>query len=183
MAATRIVSIVGRKNAGKTTLTVALCSELVRRRLRVMTLKHGHHPADVDRAGSDSWRHFHEGRAERTMIASPDLRVLFERTPDDYDPIGLVRRYMQDADVVLVEGYKRAPLPKIEVFRRGVATHPEAGTRPLYDPAAPNADQWLAVVTDDPKFEAPCRVLRFTDTMWLQLLAGLVLDQGLVLDP
>lgn len=182
MAATRIVSIIGRKNAGKTTLTVALASELVRRGLRVMTLKHGHHPADVDRTGSDSWRHFHEGRAERTLIASPDLRVLFERTPDDYDPIGLVRRYMQGADVVLIEGYKRAALPKIEVFRRAVATHPQAGTRPLYEPTAPNAEQWLAIITDDPDFEAACRVLHFHDTMWLQALAGLVLDCGLVLE-
>ena len=98
-----------------------------------MTIKHGHHPADVDRPGSDTWRHFHEGRAERVLIASPDLRVLFERTPDDYDPIGLARQYMHGADIVLTEGYKRRPLPKIEVFRRAVAEHP------LYDPAAPNA--------------------------------------------
>ena len=65
MAATRIISIIGRKNAGKTTLTVALAAELARRGRRVMTIKHGHHPADVDRPGSDTWRHFHEGRAER----------------------------------------------------------------------------------------------------------------------
>ena len=58
MASTRILSIIGRKNAGKTTLTVALASELARRGRRVMTIKHSHHPADVDRPGSDSWRHF-----------------------------------------------------------------------------------------------------------------------------
>ena len=85
-----------------------------------MTIKHGHHPADVDRPGSDSWRHFNEGRAERTLMVSPTLRVLFERSPDDYDPIGLARRYMDGADLVLVEGFKRAPLPKIEVFRTAV---------------------------------------------------------------
>ena len=86
VAATRIISIIGRKNAGKTTLTVALASELARRGHRVMTIKHGHHPADADRHGSDTWRHFHEGRAERVLIASPDLRVLFERTPDELRP-------------------------------------------------------------------------------------------------
>ena len=78
MAATRILSIIGRKNAGKTTLTVALARELARRGERVMTIKHGHHPADVDREGSDSWRHFREGPAERVLLATPDLRVLFE---------------------------------------------------------------------------------------------------------
>ena len=48
MASTRIISVIGRKNAGKTTLAVALISELARRGHRVMTIKHGHHPASVD---------------------------------------------------------------------------------------------------------------------------------------
>ena len=176
MASTRIISIIGRKNAGKTTLAVALASEMGRRGHRVMTIKHGHHPADVDRQGSDTWRHFHEGRAERVLIASPDLRVLFERSPDDYNPIGLARQYMVGADIVLVEGFKAARLPKVEVFRRAT------GGRPLYDPATPNADEWIAVVTDDPDFKAGCSVLHFHDTIWLQLLANLVWDRSLVLD-
>jgi molybdopterin-guanine dinucleotide biosynthesis protein B len=175
VAATRIISVIGRKNAGKTTLTVALASELARRGHRVMTIKHGHHPADADRHGSDTWRHFHEGRAERVLIASPDLRVLFERTPDSYDPIGLARQYMQGADIVLTEGYKSSALPKIEVFRRA------ASSTPLYDPAATNASQWVAVVTDDADFRADCAVLRFHDTIWLQLLANLAWDRSLLL--
>jgi molybdopterin-guanine dinucleotide biosynthesis protein MobB len=176
VASTRIVSIIGRKNAGKTTLAVALASELVRRGHRVMTIKHGHHPADADRKGSDTWRHFHEGRAERVLIASPDLRVLFERSPDDYDPIALARQYMQGADIVLTEGYKAAPLPKIEVFRRAVAG------APIYDEASPEAKQWIAVVTDDGAFRAPCTVLHFNDTIWLQLLANLAWERSLILD-
>jgi molybdopterin-guanine dinucleotide biosynthesis protein MobB len=176
VAATRIISVIGRKNAGKTTLAVALASELVRRGHRVMTIKHGHHPADADRQGSDTWRHFHEGRAERVLIASPELRVLFERSPDDYDPVNLARRYMQGADIVLTEGYKAAPLPKIEVFRRAAAREP------LYDAAAPNADQWVAVITDDPNFTAECPVLHFHDTIWLQLLANLAWERSLVLE-
>jgi molybdopterin-guanine dinucleotide biosynthesis protein MobB len=175
VASTRIISIIGRKNAGKTTLTVALAGELARRGHRVMTIKHGHHPADADRAGSDTWRHFHEGRAERVLIASPELRVLFERAADVYDPIGLTRRYMDGADIVLTEGYKAAPLPKIEVYRR------VAGKRPLYDPAATNAGEWVAIITDDPDFEAECSVLRFHDTIWLQLLANLAWERSLVL--
>ncbi len=141
-----------------------------------MTIKHGHHPADVDRAGSDTWRHFHEGHAERVLIASLDLRVLFERTPDDYDPIQLARQYMHGADIVLTEGYKAAQLPKIEVFRRAAAD------QPIYHPAASNASQWVAVITDDPDFEAECPVLHFNDTIWLQLLANLAWDRSLVLD-
>lgn len=175
MASTRIISIVGRKNAGKTTLAVALVSELVRRKHRVMTIKHGHHPADVDRTGSDTWRHFHEGQAERVLIASPELRVLFERSTDDYDPIGLTRRYMEGADIVIAEGFKAAPLPKIEVYRRAVAD------KPLYSPRATNAREWVAILTDDTDFTAECSVLHFNDTIWLQLLASLAWDRALVL--
>jgi molybdopterin-guanine dinucleotide biosynthesis protein MobB len=176
VASTRIFSIIGRKNAGKTTLTVALASELARRGRRVMTIKHSHHPADVDRPGSDSWRHFHEGRAERSLIAAPDLRVLFERSPDEYDPIGLARRYLSDADIVLAEGYKRAPIPKIEVYRPSVAP------TPIFDAAAPDASLWSAIVTDDLDFESTCKVIRFQDTMWLQLLASLILENALAID-
>jgi molybdopterin-guanine dinucleotide biosynthesis protein B len=177
VASTRIISVIGRKNAGKTTLAVALISELTRRGHRVMTIKHGHHPASADRPGTDTWRHFNEGRAERTLIASPDLRVLFERAPDNYDPIDLARRYMQDADIVVTEGFKAAPLPKIEVFRRAVAD------QPLYDPARENAGEWVAIVTDDPDLTADCPVLRFNDTIWLQLLANLAWDRSRVLTP
>ncbi len=169
----RIISVIGHKNAGKTTLTVALAAELVRRGRRVMTIKHGHHPADVDRQGTDTFRHFHEGRAERVLIASPDLRVLFERTRDDYDPEGLARRYMDGADIVLVEGYKAAPLPKIEVFRRAVAD------RPLYDAAAPNEADWVALVVDDRAgLDVRFPVLHFQDTNWLQTLTNLAWDRA-----
>ena len=177
MAATRIISIIGRKNAGKTTLTVALASELARRGHRVMTMKHADHPAQVDQPGVDSWRHFHEGRAERVLLVSPEMRVLFHRAPDEYDPIGLAREYLPGADIVLVEGFKRAPLPKIEVFRRAVA--PRADLR---SGRAANADEWVAIVTDDYGFESDRRVLRFNDTMWLQLLANLAWEHALVIE-
>lgn len=167
MAQTRILSIIGKKNAGKTTLAVALASEYVRKGRRVMSIKHASHPVDVDRPGSDSYRLFHEGKAERVVIAAPNMRAVFERSPDDSDPLDLARRYLDGADIVIVEGFKSSPIPKIEVFRR------EAGNTPLFDPAADNAEDWVAVVTDDEKFEAPCPVLRFRDTMWLQLLANI----------
>ncbi len=173
----RIISVIGRKNAGKTTLTVALTSEFARRGRRVMTIKHGHHPADVDRPGSDTFRHFREAKAERTLIAAPDLRVLFERSADDYDPIALARRYMEGADLVICEGYKRAALPKIEVWRKAI------GGSPLYDPAAANAGEWVALMTDDREIGAGdrCPVLAFSDTNWLQTLANIAWERALVL--
>ena len=177
MASTRILSIIGRKHAGKTTLTVALANELARRGRRVMTIKHGHHPAEVDRPGTDSWRHFQEGRAERVLLVTPGDTVLFDRAPDAYDPVALARRHLGEADVVLAEGFKHAPIPKIEVFRPSVAA------TPLYDAGSPEAGRWAAIVTDDLDFEAPTRVIHFQDTMWLQLLATITLEHALALDP
>ena len=176
MAATRILSIVGRKNAGKTTLAVALAAEYVRRGKRVMTIKHASHPAAVDTPGTDSYRHFHEGRAERVLIASPDLRVVLERSPDDQDPVTLARQYLNGADIVLVEGFSSHPLPKIEVFRT------VAAKTPLFDPTSDAADQWLAIVTDG-DLDADCRVLRFRDTMWLQFLANIGWDGARIISP
>jgi molybdopterin-guanine dinucleotide biosynthesis protein B len=177
VAATRIIAIVGWKGAGKTTLAVALANELSRHGRRVMTIKHTHHPVEVDQPGSDSWRHFHEGRAERVLLVAPDQRILFERAGGEPDPVALAREHLGGADIVLAEGFKRAPLPRIEVFRPSVA--PE----PLYQPGTPDAKLWAAIVTDDYAFEAACLVIRFQDTMWLQLLASLVLERATPVSP
>lgn len=175
MAETRILSVIGKKDAGKTTLLVALAAEYTRKGRRVMTIKHASHTAIVDQPGTDSHRHFHEGKAERTLLVTPDVRVSFERRADATDPITLAREYLGGADIVLVEGFKSAPIPKIEVFRR------EASKTPLFLPDAPNAAEWIAIVTDDEHFEATCPVLRFRDTMWMQLLANLGWDRAKVI--
>lgn len=173
--ATKIISIIGRKNAGKTSLVVAMASEFTRRGKRVMTIKHATNPAALDSPGTDTFRHFHEGKAERVLIASPEVRAVIERSADDTGPVDLARRYLTGADIVLVEGFKKEPLPKIEVYRREVADVP------IYDAAAPNAGEWIAILTDDTTFEAQCPVLRFKDTIWLQLLAGLAWDKALAI--
>ncbi len=177
MGPTRIISIIGRKNAGKTTLVVALASEFTRQKKRVATIKHGHHPALIDTEGTDTWRHYNEGLARRTLIESPGQRVLFERTETDGDPEALARQYMNGMDIVLVEGFKQATLPKIEVHRS------KLHAAPLLDPASPNAGQWVAMVTDDEALRVPCSTFRFTDTAWLVTLSHLVWDGAKVLDP
>lgn len=176
MAATRIISIIGKKDAGKTTLVVALATEM-RRKLRVMTLKHGTHAADMDQQGKDTWRHWNEGKAERVLLEAPGERVLFERTDREGDPIDLARRYLEGADIVLAEGFSAYPLPKIEVFRTA------CGDKPIYDPTRENADQWVAMITDSPTFRAPFPVFRFSDTSWLVSLANLAWDRARILPP
>lgn len=172
-----MISVIGLKNAGKTTFLVALAAELVRRKFRVMTIKHGSHPADMDQQGKDTWRHWHEGKAERVLMESPGQRVLFERTTEESDPVTLARQYLTGADIVLVEGFKRAPLPKIEVYRRA------AGPQPVFDPAVHDPAQWIAMVTDDRALRAPFPVFRFSDTAWLVTLANLAWDRAAILPP
>jgi molybdopterin-guanine dinucleotide biosynthesis protein B len=171
-----MISIIGKKDAGKTTLVVALATEL-RRKLRVMTLKHGTHAVDMDQRGKDTWRHWHEGKAERVLLEAPGERVLFERTDHEGDPIALARRYLDGADIILVEGFSAHPLPKIEVFRK------VCGDAPIYDPAREDADQWVAMITDNAAFRASFPVFRFSDTSWLVALANLAWDRARILPP
>ncbi|HEX5724132.1 MAG TPA: molybdopterin-guanine dinucleotide biosynthesis protein B [Longimicrobiaceae bacterium] len=149
------VSIVGKKNSGKTTLTVALAAELKRRGWRVATLKHGHHAFETDKPGRDSWRHFHEGQAEATLMVGTGKVALVMRFDGDPDPQALLRDFYagRGYHLVLVEGYKAGPFPKIEVFRRAVHE------RPLLDPDDAGAGLFLAVVTDDPELRAACPVI------------------------
>ena len=70
------------------------------------------------------------------LLAAPDLRVLFERAADEYDPVALARRYLADGDIVLAEGFKDAPIPKIEVFRPSVVAAPRCSTPDAPDAAA-----------------------------------------------
>jgi molybdopterin-guanine dinucleotide biosynthesis protein MobB len=178
-----VVSVVGRKNSGKTTLVVALAAELQRRGLRVASIKHSHHDFEVDQPGKDSWRHFHEGGVEAVLIASSSRIALVMRATDaDQDPEQLIARYFagDTYDVVLVEAFTCTPFPRIEVFR--TAVHPS----PLYDAgasAAPEMDHavsrpgpYLAMVTDAPHtLTAPFPVVALRpDNAHVGVLAGLI---------
>src|SRR5512145_2653362 len=113
-----LVAIIGRKHSGKTTLVVRLAAELHKRGHRVMTIKHGAHTFNIDPATTDTYRHYHEGGAERVAMAAPDKFALIARWDAEMSPEEIAERYMADADVIVCEGFKHSALPKIEVFRR-----------------------------------------------------------------
>ncbi|MBL8960687.1 MAG: molybdopterin-guanine dinucleotide biosynthesis protein B [Gemmatimonadetes bacterium] len=170
-----LLTIVGRKHSGKTTTVVRLAAELHRRGHRVMTIKHGSHTFNIDPTTTDTYRHYHEGHAERVAMVSPDKFALVMRWNEELGPREIAARYMADADLVLCEGFKGSDLPRIEVFR--VAAHPT----PLFDATHATAPLYQAIVTDDDGFDAPCRVIRFSDTAWLQHLgdvAAALIDRG-----
>jgi len=145
-----IVSIVGKSNSGKTTLIEKLIVELTRRGFRVATVKHNRHGFDIDHEGKDSWRHKHAG-AVATVVASPGRVALIEDTPGDYNLAEIRERYIKDADIILAEGFKINPHPKIEIYRtelkRELLCGPEdnlialAGDRPLLTAEVPCFDR------------------------------------------
>ena len=107
-----VLAVVGYKNSGKTTLVVRLVSELTRRGHRVMTVKHGH-GFELDTEGTDSWRHRHEGGAERVVMAGPEDLAVLGRWGSDGEPplLELVGRFLRDADIVIAEGFKHSAVP------------------------------------------------------------------------
>ena len=163
-----MVAVIGKKNSGKTTLTVRLCAELHRRGHRVMTIKHGSHTFNIDPSTTDTYRHYHEGNAERVAMAAPDKFALIVRWSDEQGPEEIAARHMADADIVVCEGFKRSSLPKIEVFREG------AHRTPLYDPTDAASRDYLAIVADADVPGAMVPVIRSDDATWLDALADLV---------
>src|SRR5215207_5616725 len=163
-----MVAVVGKKHSGKTTLVVRLAAELHRRGHRVMTIKHGSHTFNIDPATTDTYRHYHEGHAERVAMAAPDKFALIVRWDEEQGPEEIAARHMSDADIVVCEGFKRSRLPKIEIFRHA------AHDAPLFDPTAPAAGDYVAIVTDGPLPAASVPVIRLDDAAWLDALADLV---------
>jgi molybdopterin-guanine dinucleotide biosynthesis adapter protein len=128
-----VFGVVGWKNAGKTTLVEKLVAELVRRGLRVNTVKHGHHDLDVDHPGRDSWRHRAAGATEVAVVGGRRYAIMREQAEPT---LAEVLARLAPADVVLIEGYKREPYRKIEIRAGG-------------EPMAPSDPHVVAVVCDE----------------------------------
>lgn len=116
----KVFGVTGWKNTGKTTLTERLLAELAARGLRVSSVKHAHHDTEIDQPGRDSFRHRQAG-AGQVILSSPRRWAVMTELRGAPEPAleELLRR-LDPCDLVLVEGYKRAPHPKIEAWRQAV---------------------------------------------------------------
>src|SRR5512139_4205730 len=110
----------GWSGSGKTTLIERLIPSFVARGLRVSLIKHAHHSFDVDQPGKDSHRHRHAGAGE-VLVTSSRRWVLMHELRGEAEPTmeELIGR-MSPCDLLLVEGFKRAAIPKLEVYREVV---------------------------------------------------------------
>ncbi len=135
---TKIFGLAGWSGSGKTTLLRALIPALVRRNLRVSTLKHAHHNFDVDQPGKDSYEHREAGATE-VMVSSANRWALMHELRGAAEPASAdLIRHMTPVDLLLIEGFKSETHDKLEIHR------PALGKPPLY-PDDPNV---VAVATD-----------------------------------
>ena len=127
---TKLFGIIGWKNAGKTTLVVRLVEYFTARGLKVATVKHAHHDFDIDHPGKDSYLHRQAGAAQ--VIIASDRRIAMLRENREPTPPTLedLLRWVEPCDLVLVEGFKRHPHPKLEVIRGAPKDEPVALTDP-----------------------------------------------------
>jgi molybdopterin-guanine dinucleotide biosynthesis protein B len=135
----KVIGIAGYSGSGKTTLIEKLIPILVREGLRVSLIKHAHHEFDVDQPGKDSYRHRHAGCAEVLVSSSKRWAVMHELRGAAEPTLHEQIKHLSPCDLVIVEGYKNEPIPKVEVHRR-------AGHTPLL---YPDDAQVVAVATDE----------------------------------
>jgi molybdopterin-guanine dinucleotide biosynthesis protein B len=136
----KVWGVTGWKNTGKTGLTERLVAEFVARGLTVSTIKHGHHAAEIDTPGTDSFRHREAGASEVVLATPARVAIMRELRGAEEPSLEDLLARLSPVDLVLVEGYKRGPHPKIEAHRA------EAGK----DLLAPGNDTVRAVASDVP---------------------------------
>ncbi|ELC8441676.1 molybdopterin-guanine dinucleotide biosynthesis protein B [Clostridium perfringens] len=117
----KIINVVAScSNTGKTVLIEGLIKELRKRGKSVATIKHDVHGFDIDKEGKDTWRHRKAG-AEVVVISSKKRMALIREVEEEI-PLEELIEEVQDFDFIIIEGYKKSPYKKLEVYREGVST-------------------------------------------------------------
>ncbi|ASY63232.1 Molybdopterin-guanine dinucleotide biosynthesis protein MobB [Sinorhizobium sojae CCBAU 05684] len=156
MNAPIIFGIAGWKNSGKTGLMVRLVGEMTRRGYRVSTVKHAHHDFDIDKVGTDSYRHREAGAHEVTIVSSTRFAIMHELRGAPEPGFEEILSRLAPCDLVLIEGYKREPIPKIEARRLSSTNH---------EPLAPTDPHIIAIAADHPVADSPLPVFDLDDTV------------------
>ncbi len=134
----KVIGLAGWSGAGKTTLLSRVIPHLLKGGLRVSVIKHAHHKFDVDVPGKDSWVHRQAGATE-VMVSSALRWALMHELRGSAEPqLAELLARMSPVDLVVVEGFKREPHRKIEVYRR-------ANDKPLLFPDDPGI---VGIATD-----------------------------------
>ena len=149
----RIFGIAGWSGSGKTTLLMRMIPLLTSRGISVSTVKHAHHAFDVDQPGKDSYLHRQAGAVEVMVSSAYRWALMHEHRGAPEPTLDELIAHMTPVDLLIVEGFKRQSLPKLEVHRPSVG-------KPLIcreDPAV------LAVASDEPIPDLPVPRLELED--------------------
>ncbi len=136
----KIFGFAGWSGSGKTTLIEQVIPRFVRAGLKVSLIKHAHHRFDVDHPGKDSFRHREAGCSEVLVTSGQRWALMHETRGEPEAPLEEQIARMSPCDLLLIEGYKYYPLPKLEIYRAA------NGKQPLYT----GDEHIVAVATDTP---------------------------------
>ena len=136
-----VIGIAGWKNSGKTTLACRLIEEFTARGLRVASIKHAHHAFQIDDGDTDSARHRRHGSRKVAIVSATRVAVVSELEAGDEPDLPDVVAAVAPADLVVIEGYKSAAIPKIEARRATASSQQQLA---LTDPVV------IAIASDDP---------------------------------
>ena len=134
----RIIGLAGWSGSGKTTLLAKLIPRLTARGLAVSTVKHAHHAFDLDQPGKDSHSHRLAGATEVLVGSATRWALVHELRGGSEPTLRDLLAKLAPVDLVIVEGYKREPHPKLEVHRAAVR-------KPLLQPEDPHI---VAIASD-----------------------------------
>ena len=134
----KVIGLAGWSGAGKTTLLTRVIPHLGEQGLRVSVIKHAHHAFDVDVPGKDSWKHREAGAAEVLVSSSQRWALMHELRGASEPRLPELLAKLAPVDLVVVEGFKREPHRKIEVYRA-------ANEKPLLFPDDPGI---VGIATD-----------------------------------
>lgn len=127
----KVFGFAGYSGSGKTTLIEQLIPLFVAQGVKVSLIKHAHHDFDIDQPGKDSWRHRQAGAMEVLVTSAKRWALIHELRLESEPDLQFHLQRLSPCDLVLVEGFKAGPMPKLEVYR------PENG-KPLLHPADPH---------------------------------------------
>ena len=129
--AVTIISIAGKQNAGKTTLITTLIPKLKQHGYRVGTLKYNIKEFKVDHEGKDTYKYFHSG-ADSVVITSQDKIAVIKRSTNPPVTSEIIKKYLNDVNLVLVEGYRGEDYPRIRIIdSKETKTDEKAGVNEL----------------------------------------------------
>ena len=164
----RIIGLAGWSGSGKTTLITKAIPRLIARGLRVSTVKHAHHGFEIDQPGKDSFFHRAAGATEVIISSAKRFAILHElREEPEWDLSALLAK-VTPVDLLLIEGFKRDPFPKLEVHRI-------ANGKPLLAPEDPH----IVAIASDQKL--PAAKVPVLDLNNIEAIVDLLLERAVPL--